>query len=87
MTMTLDLINGLFEFLAGFMVLNHCRVMYRHKSVRGVSILSTVFFCIWGLWNLVYYPSLGQWASFAGGCWITATNILWVGLMIRYRRN
>lgn len=80
-----DLINGSFEVLAGFMVLNHCRAVLRDKAVAGVSILSTLFFSLWGVWNLYYYPSLNQWLSFMGGIIIVFANILWVCLLIKYK--
>ncbi len=82
---TPDLINGIFEILGGFFILNHCRVLYADKSVKGVSILSTVFFCSWGLWNLFYYPSLNQWYSFYGGVFITLANFLWISLLLKYK--
>lgn len=84
---TLDLINGTFESLSGVMILNHCRVLYREKKVRGVSVFSTAFFVIWGIWNMIYYPSLGQTFSFCGGIAITVSNGIWVGMMIFYRRK
>lgn len=81
---TLDLINGLFEVLAGLMVLNHCRVLYADKVVRGVSVATTVFFTAWGIWNLFYYPALGQPWSFAGGLVMVAANALYVGMLLHY---
>jgi hypothetical protein len=80
-----DFINGVFELLAGLMVLNHCRAVIRDRAVAGVSILSTVFFSLWGVWNLYYYPSLGQTWSFVGGLLIVAANFLWVALLVKYR--
>lgn len=87
--MNIDLINGMFEVLAGFMILNHCRILYKDKQVKGVSILSTVFFSLWGFWNLYYYPALDQWISFVCGILIVCANLLWVSMMIYYskRRN
>lgn len=82
-----DLTNGAFELLGAVMVLNHCRVLYRDKAVKGISILSTAFFASWGAWNLYYYPSLGQWWSFAGGVGIVLANALWVALLLRYRKT
>lgn len=79
-----DLINGLFEASGALFLLNHCRVLYRAKQVRGASALSTAFFAAWGLWNLFYYPNLGQMFSFAGGCLIVSANLLYVGLMLYY---
>lgn len=80
-----DLINGLFELLAGFMVLNHCRVLHAEKMVRGVSAASTFFFLAWGFWNLYYYPALGQSLSFYGGLAVVAANVLYLGMMLHYR--
>lgn len=80
-----DAVNGLFELFAGFFVLNHCRVLHIDKMVRGASVISTIFFFTWGLWNLFYYPHLDQWASFAGGILIVMANCLWVSMMIYYK--
>lgn len=82
-----DTINGAFEFWGGISMLNNCRVVLRDKQVKGVSIESTTFFTCWGLWNLYYYPSLGQWSSFAGGLMIVTANTIYVALMIYYRRR
>lgn len=82
-----DFINGSFEFLAGFFILNHCWTVYRDKAVRGVSVISVIFFTAWGFWNLYYYPSLKQIWSFYGGISIVFTNILWISLILFYRRH
>lgn len=82
-----DIINGLFELLGGLFILNHCRAVLRDRSVAGVSIAGTVFFFLWGLWNLFYYPHLDQLWSFAGGVLIVIANCLWVGLLIYYRNG
>lgn len=81
-----DLINGLFEAFAGLFVLNHCRVLYAHKEARGVSLASIVFFTLWGIWNLYYYPALNQPLSFYGGLFVVAANALYVWMMVTYRR-
>ncbi|HLP97510.1 MAG TPA: hypothetical protein VK149_03595 [Sideroxyarcus sp.] len=82
---TPDLINGLFEIGGGVFVLNHCRVLYADKQVRGVSLVSVAFFSLWGCWNLYYYPSLNQPLSFYGGLFVTAANALYLGMACRYR--
>lgn len=79
-----DQVNGLFECFGGVFIINHIATLYKDKMVRGVSIISTVFFAIWGFWNLYFYPHLGQWASFYGGLVITITNTIWIGMMIYY---
>jgi hypothetical protein len=85
--MSLDFFNGCFEFGAAVAILNHCRVLYMHKQVRGVSTVSTVFFTAWGVFNVIYYPSLQQWWSFYGGLCVVSANLLWVGMQCLYRSN
>lgn len=81
-----DLVNASFELFGGFFIFRNCFFLWRDKLVKGVSVLSTVFFTGWGFWNLYYYPSLGQWVSFLGGLLITLGNVFYVSLMIYYRR-
>lgn len=45
------------------------------------------FFWSWGIWNLFFYPSLGQWYSFVGGIALVAGNTVWVALALRYRNR
>lgn len=80
-----DAINGAFEAFGALFVLNHCRVLHAHKSVRGVSVVSVVFFASWGVWNLWFYPSLGQWLSFLGGAGIVVANFIYVALLLHYK--
>lgn len=62
-----------------------CYSSVEGQAGEGVSLLSTSFFTGWGLWNLYYYPSLGQMLSFEGGVAIVLTNIIWLSLMFKYR--
>ena len=82
-----DIINGSFEFIAGFLLWNNVRVLHKDRQVRGVSILTTAFFSLWGFWNLIYYPFLGQWFSAIAGINVVAANSTWVILMIRFKRK
>ncbi len=82
-----DLINGLFEFLGGLTIWVNIRRAYLDKRFHGVSILPTLFFNSWGLWNLYYYPHLDQWWSFLGGLSIFSANTIWVCQMIYYNRR
>lgn len=83
---TMDAINGLFELSAGVFVLNHCRVLYAEKQVRGVSLISSGFFLLWGMWNMYYYPALNQPLSFYGGVFVVAANGFYLGMLFHYRR-
>jgi ABC-type transport system involved in cytochrome c biogenesis permease subunit len=82
-----DLINGTYEALGGFAICLHIRALRRDKAVRGVNLWALLFFTSWGLWNLWYYPYLGQWVSFAGGIFIVAANAIWVGMVIYYLKK
>ncbi len=82
-----DIINGSFEILGGFAILDHCRQLYKDKMVRGASWKAVAFFTIWGYWNLFFYPHLDQWWSFRGGVFIAAANMLWIGMMLYYIRK
>ncbi len=82
-----DIVNGLFEVLGGLTTALNIRALMRDKEVKGVDWRLTFFYTAWGLWNLFYYPHLGQWASFAGGVVIVAGNAVWLALVIHYRRR
>lgn len=82
-----DLVNGAFELLAGLFTLLNVRRLRKDRSVRGVSIIPTVFFTAWGFWNMYYYPSLDQWASFVGGIAVVSVNMVWVVLAVHYMRK
>lgn len=83
----MDLINGSFEVLGAFFILPSIVKLHRDKAVRGVSWLHVSFFWAWGLWNLLYYPSLGQWWSFYGGVGVIAANTIWLGQLLYYSRR
>lgn len=82
-----DLINGLFEFagaLAGFW---NVAVILRQRQVKGFAPLAYIYFTAWGVWNIYYYPVLGQWFSLAGTIAITISNGLFAGLAIYFSRR
>lgn len=82
-----DLVNGFFEIFGGFFILFSCIKLSREKKIRGVSWVHVTYFTLWGFWNLVYYPHLGQWLSLVGTIFIVLMNCLWLGLMIYYIRK
>lgn len=84
---TPDQINGLIEFIgSGFTWMNVRRVIYA-QGYEGLYLPAIIFFMSWGAWNLYYYPSLGQWWSFAGGLSLVCANVAWVGGMMWYGRK
>jgi hypothetical protein len=81
-----DVINGVFELVGSVMCWLNVYKIIKDKRIEGVYWSVSGFFSVWGLWNLYYYPTLGQWASFAGGIFLAAGNITWTLLAIRYSR-
>lgn len=81
-----DLINGSFETFGSLFIILSIIKLYKDKEVKGVSWLCTLYFVLWGYWNLYYYPHLGQWISFAGGVLITIMNTIWL-LQIYYYKT
>ncbi len=79
-----DLINGCFELIGGITSLNNCRIILKDKEVKGLSIYSMLFFISWGLYNLYFYPSIGQEFSFYGAVMMVISNITWSILAIYF---
>jgi hypothetical protein len=82
-----DLVNGLFELFGGVFVSMNIYQLYNDKKVNGIHWGSSVFFTSWGIWNIYYYPFLGQWLSFCGGIFICVANIIWFIQRIYYRKS
>ena len=82
-----DSTNGIFEILGSLFVWRHCYRLLQDRQVKGVSWVATLFFSLWGWWNIYYYPHLGQWASFVGGLCIVSANTIWLSMMIYYIKN
>jgi len=83
--MTNDLINGSFELLSGLLTILNIVKLIKDKQLKGISYIPIVFFTMWGIWNLYYYPSLNQIYSFIGGMIITIVNLVWLMLLIYYK--
>lgn len=82
-----DLVNATFELSGSFFVALSVVATWRAKRTEGIDLRTVGFFASWGLWNLYYYPSLGQWWSFAGGVAVCAANFTWLALIVYYRRQ
>ena len=39
-----DLINGTIELVGALLIAYNCRLLYKHKEVQGVSVMTTGFF-------------------------------------------
>jgi len=80
-----DTINGLFELIGSWFTWKNAYVLYQEKKITGVYWPTTLFFTLWGIWNLLYYPMLNQWFSFIGGVFLVLGNIIWILLVFNYK--
>ena len=86
-TVTSDLINGGFEAVSGAFVCLNIKALLRDKQVKGISLIPATFFAIWGVWNMVFYPSLNLWWSFAGAWLLTTVSSIWLWLAVYFNRK
>ena len=77
-----DLINASIELGGAYFTWRNYLELRQARELRGVSWPTMAFFTAWGIWNLVYYPAIGQWASFAAGIVLAAGNLAWVMLAV-----
>lgn len=83
-----DQINAALEFLGVLFALYNCVILIADGGqVQGVSIASTAFFTAWGIWNLYYYPHLGQRASAIAAGGLVIGNGLWLALYAAYSQG
>lgn len=82
-----DYINGIFEFVGGCLCWMNVRKLYQDKRLVGVYWPVQAFFSGWGMWNLIYYPALSQWASFWGGVFLVSGNATWTFMAMYYTRK
>jgi len=82
-----DIVNGLFEVVGGILCWFNVFKLFKDREIKGVYWPVTAFFALWGWWNLYYYPSLGQWASFGGGVFLVLGNTVWAIMALRFGRE
>ena len=80
-----DVINAAILLVASALQWHNVSLLYRHKSVKGVSLQATAFYAAWGMWNCYYFSSLGQWLSVASNVSIMSANLVWLSLAWSYR--
>jgi hypothetical protein len=85
--LTLDQINAAFELAgASFRALD-CYKLYKAKRFVGGSLFTALFFFVWGIFNTVFYPSLGQTWSLVAAVLLTTVNGLWIIMAVLYNRK
>jgi uncharacterized membrane protein YfcA len=83
----LDAINGAFELGGGALMILNLRRLVRDRSTRGVDLRVSLFFTVWGLWNLVFYAYVSAPLSWVGGLAMTTLNTLWLSLAFCWRNR
>lgn len=81
-----DMVTAGFECGGAFAILLSIRRLIADKRVAGLHWGHLTFFAVWGVWNLYYYPHLGQWWAFAGGVGIVTANTVYLALVFWYLR-
>lgn len=82
--MSPDLINGLFEASGAVFLWCDVARLRRDKCVRGVYWPARAVYAAWGVWNMFYYPALGQSLSFYAGFGVVSANLVWCALAFWY---
>jgi hypothetical protein len=83
---TPDQINAAFEAAGAGVTLLNVRRLLRDRTVQGVSWVPTLFFAVWGGWNVVFYGDVHQPWSQAAGSALVAANAWWLWLLWRFTR-
>lgn len=82
-----DVINSFFELFSGLAVILNIKAAYVDKQIKGVRIIPTTFFVIWGYWNIYFYSQVDCLWSLIGGCLLVLTNSIWLFQMFYYRKK
>jgi hypothetical protein len=80
--MTPDTINGSFELIGGVCSWLNVYKYLKSRKVVGIFWPTAIFYVVWGIWNLFYYPALGQPFSFVGGIFLTSATLTWLVMVI-----
>ena len=83
--MSCDEINSIFQSAIAIFVLVNCWVLDKEKCAKGISLLSNTFFACNALFNVFYYSRLNQPLSFYFGIWLFICNIVYFGLIAKYK--
>lgn len=82
-----DLINGLIEISSAVVSSINVYRLYKDKQVKGFSVIPVIYFTLWGLWNLYFYPANNLIWSFIGGIFIVIVNGVWICQIYYYKRK
>jgi hypothetical protein len=84
---TPDIVNAVFEGGGAVLLCANIRRLYCDKRLAGVSLVPTVWWNIWGVWNVYFYHAIGTPLSFFAGIGVLVANTVWVALALYYARR
>ncbi len=80
----IDIVNAVSELGGALTLLLNVRRLLRDRKVAGVSLLPTVWFTAWGLFNTIFYWQLGLFFSWSAGVAVVLVNTTWIVLALRF---
>lgn len=85
--LSLDQINAGLEIGGALLRSYDCVKLCQSRRFAGGSLITALFFFFWGIFNTVFYPSLGQTYSWIAAIALTLVNGLWLLLALYYNHK
>jgi hypothetical protein len=82
----LDGVNSAFISIGGWLVFLNCWQLFKDKLLSGVSIISLVFYTVWGMFNAYYYLTLGKFEPMWAEVFISVGNLCYLYMAVKYNR-
>jgi uncharacterized membrane protein YqgA involved in biofilm formation len=84
---THDTINACFEGGGALFLCMNVRRLLKDKSVKGVSLVPSLWWTAWGFWNIYFYAAVACAASFWAGIAVVSVQAVWVCLALMFARR
>jgi uncharacterized membrane protein YfcA len=82
----IDIINAIFEVFGGIFAILNCIQLYKDKQVKGISIISAIFFTTWSMWVIYFYYKTENLYSMYASILIGLSEIMWLAMWVYYYR-
>lgn len=83
----MDAVTAAFEVSGGVFLSLNAWDLYKKKAVAGQTLLSTIFFGSWAVWNVYYFAALSQPLAMFGAVTFLPPYVAQIWLILRYRHN
>jgi hypothetical protein len=74
---TLDAVNGFFELGASIVIWINVKRLWRDWEIKGVDWRVSLFFTLWGLFNLILFQQLNMGISTVCAVVLFLGNVTW----------